>query len=143
MIYTKKSYTSALDAANLNSGGSADDKLAKLDWEPGTHDALCNFPDGPRGNLGYQIFLLQKGEVPLNSTSVPGMPGLVELRDDDERAWYRIIVKRVGNIIHVIHCFEKQSNKIEKRDLRTIEQRLGALNQRLAEEKRHDKRRNQ
>jgi phage-related protein len=140
MTHTKKSYTSVLDAVNLPSVGSADDKLAKIEWEPGTHDALCNFPSIPRGHLGYQLFLLQKGEVPLNSTSVPGFPGLTELRDDDERAWYRLIAKRVSDTIHVIHCFEKRSNKIEKREIRTIETRLSALNQRLAKEKRNDKR---
>jgi phage-related protein len=36
-------------------------------------------------------------------------PGVFELRDQDERAWYRAIyLSRVHGVIHVLHCFEKK-----------------------------------
>jgi phage-related protein len=113
----------------------AQEKLAEVVWEPGTHEALCGFPEGARQNLGYYLYLVQKGEMPPDSSTVPGVPGVFELRDDDERAWYRLIhYKRVGDAIYVLHCFQKKSNKIEKKDLTTIRVRLGALKRRLAKE---------
>src|SRR5258708_30881838 len=47
-------------------------ELAKLVWEGDSHEILSGFPDGPRGTLGYYLYLLQKGETPPNSSSTPG-----------------------------------------------------------------------
>jgi phage-related protein len=149
MAHTKKLYTNNLDNVNVPSLGSkaegskaegskADEKLARVVWEPGTHETLCGFPDDPRKNLGYYLYLVQKGETPPGSSPVPGVPNAFELRDGDERAWYRVIhLKKIDDRIHVLHCFEKQSNRIEKRDIRTIRERLGRLNEWLAEERRN------
>jgi hypothetical protein len=58
-----------------------------------------------------------------------------ELRDQDERAWYRILyLKRIKGKIHVLHCFEKQSNRIEKRDFETAKKRLKQINARRSAE---------
>jgi len=141
MPYTKKPYTNNPNTVTFPTASKGAEKLAEVRWEPGTHDTLCGFPEGPRGNLGYYLYLVQKGELPPSSSSVPGIPDVFELRDEDERAWYRIIhLKRANNRIYVLHCFEKQSNQIEKRDVRTIQSRLSRLNQRLTEEKKNAKR---
>jgi phage-related protein len=140
MKHTKNLYTYRVNTANLHLVSKSENKLAEIEWEPGTHQTLCGFPDGPKGNLGYYLYLVQKGEVPPDSSPVPGIQNVFELRDEDERAWYRVIyLKKIDDKIHVIHCFEKQSNRIEKRDIRTIQDRLGRLNKRLAEEKRNVK----
>jgi phage-related protein len=141
MAYTRNSYTTSKNAVNFPSVSSGEDKLAQLEWEPGTHEALRGFPEGPRSTLGYYLYLVQKGEIPPGSSSVPGIPNVFELRDEDGRAWYRVIhLKKLDDKIYVLHCFEKQSNQIEKRDIRTIEKRLGSLNKRLAEGRRNAKR---
>ena len=80
--------------------------------------------------------MLQSGEKPADASPVPGLKDVFELRAQDERAWYRILhYKKVGNRIHVLHCFEKQSGKIEKRDIRTAESRLNVVRQRMEQEK--------
>lgn len=136
---TKNLYTKNSKTVIFPSGSN--EKLAEIKWEPGTHEALCKFPDGPRGTLGYYLYLVQKGEVPPTSTPVPGFSDLFELRDEDAQGWYRLIhLKRKDDKIYVVHCFEKQSNQIEKRDLRTIQSRVGRLNRRLMEEGRNAKR---
>jgi phage-related protein len=142
MSYTKKLYTKSPDSVIVPSDSKADEKLAEVVWEPGTYETLCGFPDGTRKTLGYYLYLVQKGETPPDSSPVPGVPNAFELRDDDERTWYRVIhLKKLDDKIHVLHCFEKQSNRIEKRDIRTIKQRLGNLNKWLAEEKRKNAKR--
>jgi phage-related protein len=69
-------------------------------------------------------------------------PGVFELRDQDERAWYRVVyLSRIEDVIYVLHCFEKKSREMPRKDFEKAKQRLRAVKARLAEEKRHEKRR--
>lgn len=55
-------------------------------------------------------------------------PNVWELREQDERAWYRVIyLTRIEDVIHVLHCFEKQSRKTDRRDLRVARERLAQV----------------
>ena len=135
---TRKLYTNNSNPDNVSTETQAQEKLAELIWEPNTHETLCAFPDGPKKHLGYQLWLVQKGEVPPESSPVTGISGVFELRDEDGRAWYRVIhTKNIGGKVYVLHCFEKRSNRIEKRYFRTIETRLRNLNNRLSKERAH------
>ena len=67
--------------------------------------------------------------------------GIYELKEADERAWYRAIyLSKVGNTIFVLHCFEKESRKTDRRDLEVARQRLKRVKQRLQEQRTHEKR---
>lgn len=67
--------------------------------------------------------------------------GVFELRDQDERAWYRVIyLSRSHNVIYVLHCFEKKSREMPGKDFEKAKQRLKAVKARWAEEKKHEKR---
>jgi phage-related protein len=67
-------------------------------------------------------------------------PSVFELKDSDESKWYRMIyLARVKETIFVLHCFEKDTAKTEKKDLRTAEQRWKFVQQRLREEQRDEK----
>ena len=109
-------------------------------WEGDSLATLKGFPDSPRANLGHYLRLLQMGEDPPDSSPVPGLAGVHELRDEDERAWYRVLcTKRINQRIYVLHCFEKKTNKITKRDLNTAKLRLKRVKVRLMEEERNAK----
>jgi len=43
-------------------------------------------------------------------------------------------------VLYVLHCFEKKSREMPRKDFEKAKQRLKALKARLAEEKRHEKR---
>jgi phage-related protein len=75
-------------------------------------------------------------------TEIPGVgPGVFELRDQDERAWYRVVyLSRIEDVIYVLHCFEKKSREMPRRDFEKAKQRLKAVKARLAEEKKREKR---
>lgn len=67
--------------------------------------------------------------------------GVFELRDQDKRAWYRVIyLSRTNDVIYVLHCFEKKSREMPKREFETAKRRFKAVTARWAEEKRHEKR---
>lgn len=62
--------------------------------------------------------------------------GVWELKESDERAWYRVVyLTRIGGVIHVLHCFEKESRKTDKRDVVTARTRLKRVLERMQEEK--------
>ena len=115
--------------------------LATVAWEGDSRDVLQSFPDGVRENLGFQLWQLQQGGRPADYRPLPSIgSGVFELRDQDERAWYRVIyLSRINNVIYVLHCFEKKSREMPRRDFDTAKRRLKALKARLAEEKKHEK----
>ena len=64
-------------------------------------------------------------------------PGVYELREQDERAWYRVIyLKQIAGVVHVLHCFEKRSAQTEVKDIGVARERLKRLReQQRAKEK--------
>ena len=59
-----------------------------------------------------------------------------ELKDGDERAWYRLVYLSVlDGVIYVFNCFEKSSWKTDRRDLQTAKSRM-AIARKIAQERR-------
>jgi len=59
-------------------------------------------------------------------------PKVYELKDGDEKTWYRLIyLSEIHNVIYVLHCFEKQGARTPRRDLKTAKKRLSDVQARL------------
>ena len=118
-------------------------RYARIVWESNSREVLQSFPDAVRQNLGFSLWQLQQGVRPSNHRPLPAIgPGVFELRDQDERAWYRVIyLSRTKDVIHVLHCFEKKRREIPRSDFETAKQRLKDVKARWAEDKRHEKHR--
>lgn len=114
-------------------------KDAVIAWEGDSREVISSFPDTAKFNLGFDLRLLQQGQQPTDYRPMSSVgPGVFELRDQDERAWYRVIyLSRVQDVIHVLHCFEKKSRETPSREINTARQRLKAVRARLNEEKKH------
>lgn len=110
-------------------------------WEGNSREVLQSFPDGVRQNLGFQLWQLQQGERPADYRPLPSIgTGVFELRDQDERAWYRVVyLSRINDAIYVLHCFEKKSREMPRKDFETAKRRLKAVKVRLAGERKHEK----
>lgn len=115
-------------------------KYASVAWEGDSRKILQEFPDSVRQNLGFQLWRLQLGERPKDYRPLPSVgTGVFELREQDERAWYRVVyLSRINDVIYVLHCFEKKSREMPRKDFDKARQRLKAVRARLAEEK-HEK----
>ena len=61
--------------------------------------------------------------------------GVYELREEDQKAWYRLLYVRRAETIQVLHCFEKRSDAIEQKDIEAAKARL----KRVLEAEREDK----
>lgn len=117
-------------------------RYASVVWEGDSKEVLQRFPDGIRQNLGFQLWQLQQGERPNDYRPLASVgPGVFELRDQDERAWYRVVyLSRISDVIYVLHCFEKKSREMPRGDFEKARQRLKAVRARLTEEKKREKR---
>jgi phage-related protein len=114
-------------------------KDAVIAREGDSREVIRSFPDEAKHNLGFELRLLQQGQQPTDYRAMSSIgPGVFELRDQDERAWYRVIyLSRVRDVIHVLHCFEKRSRQTPMKEINVARQRLKAVRARMIEEKKH------
>ena len=113
--------------------------LAEIHWEGDSKEVLASFPERVRGDLGFALYELQQGRPPAIDTRRMESIGasVYELKEADERKWYRVIyLSKIDDVIYVLHCFEKQSRKTDKRDLNMAKERLSRVRQRMKELKR-------
>jgi phage-related protein len=110
---------------------------ANIAWEGDSKDVLSRFPAEVKSTLGFSLRQLQNGRLPRCEhrpmTSIG--KGVWELKDGDARTWYRMMyLARIGNVIHVLHCFEKDSRKTDRRDIAIAKTRLRDVQRRLREQ---------
>ena len=116
---------------------------AELNFEGDSLEVLSAFPSAVKQAFGFSLRQLQIGREPTCQTrSMSSIgSGVYELREADERTWYRAIyLSKVGNVIHVLHCFEKDSRKTDTRDVEVARQRLKRVKQRIQEQRADEKR---
>jgi len=118
-------------------------EAAELHFEGDSLEVLSGFPDEVKRALGFSLRQLQIGREPTSPTRRMSSlgSGVYELKEADERAWYRAIyLSQVRSTIYVLHCFEKESRKTDRRDIEIARQRLKLVRQRLQEQRAHEKR---
>ncbi|HTF61128.1 MAG TPA: type II toxin-antitoxin system RelE/ParE family toxin [Edaphobacter sp.] len=106
-------------------------------------EVLSSFPDDVKRSLGFSLRQLQIGRQPTSQTrSMSSIgTGVYELKEADERAWYRVVyLSKIENRIYVLHSFEKESRKTDRRDIEIARQRLKLVRRRLQEQKSHEER---
>lgn len=124
------------------SGQGDTPKYATVVWEGDAREVLQAFPEDVKQNFGFELWQLQQGERPFNYRPLPSIgAGVFELRDQDARAWYRVVyLSRLKDVIYVLHCFEKKSREMPRRDFEKAKQRLKAVRARLAQGKENEER---
>ena len=111
---------------------------AEIHWEGDSKEVLSGFPRDVKLGLGYSLLRLQNGEFPACETrSMASLgKGVWELKESDERAWYRLVyLTKIGRVIHVLYCFEKESRRTDKRDVATARARLKQVLNRIQGDK--------
>src|SRR5258708_6982753 len=128
--HTKKSYTREPYDDKLASA-SETAELAEVVWLGDSLEVLRQFPSAVQGDLGYALERVQRGQTPPDSKPMRTVgPGVYELRDQDARAWYRVFyLKKIEDVIYVLHCFEKKTAQTEQKDIDVAKQRLKRLHE--------------
>ena len=119
-------------------------RIAIISWEGDSRVVVRGWPKLIREDFGVALGEMQEGRpAALPVRPMPSIArGVFELKDADERKWYRMIyLSRVKDTIYVLHCFEKKTAKTEAREIDTAVQRWKLVQQRLREEQKDEKQR--
>jgi phage-related protein len=120
----------------------ANPRVATISWEGDSWNILKSWPKSIRLDFGTSLREMQQGRPPrLDVRPMQSIgDGVFELKDSDERAWYRMIyLARKNDVIFVLDCFEKDSRKTEKHDIKRAKARFKQVRQRLMEERKDAK----
>jgi phage-related protein len=112
--------------------------LTNIAWEGDSKDALSAFPAEVKSTLGFSLRQIQNGRHPRceHRPMASVGKGVWELKDGDARTWYRVMyLARINNVVHVLHCFEKDSRKTDRRDIAVAKARLTEVQRRLREQR--------
>jgi phage-related protein len=92
-------------------------------------DRLRDFPDDARREAGHELYQVQKGHDPSDWKPLSTIGGGVrEIRIRDAAGAYRVIyIATLADAIHVLHAFEKKTQKTARRDLELAAARLRQL----------------
>ena len=105
-------------------------------FEGDSRGVIKSFPEDVREDLGADLWRVQNGEKPLDSSPMaPVLPGVFELRDQDKARWYRVLYVKLEGAVYVLHCFTKKTNETPQNDINTARGRLSGLKLRLAAQK--------
>jgi phage-related protein len=90
-------------------------------------EVLRKFPTDVRQEIGYALWELQQGRIPV--IAKPFGKSIFELRDESKqggtfRVAYVLVVK---GTVHVLHAFQKKSQRTSRLDIAVIEARLKTL----------------
>lgn len=97
-------------------------------------DDLRSFPLSARREAGFQIDLVQRGEMPDDWKPMPDIgSGVQEIRIRDAAGAFRVIyVAKFADAVYVLHCFQKKTQRTSKPDLDLAESRYRELLKELA-----------
>lgn len=87
------------------------------------------FPQSVRHDVGYQLHLVQTGEMPqdwkpLNNLG-KGVSGVYEIRvSEDGNIFRTAYVAKFGNTVAVLHCWQKKTQATSDKDKELIVKRF-------------------
>lgn len=92
-------------------------------------DRLRDFPADARREAGHELYQVQQGLDPSDWKPMSTIgAGVREIRIGDAQGAYRVIyIATLADAIHVLHAFEKKTQKTARRDLELATARLQEL----------------
>ena len=87
--------------------------LTPVEWIGSARDDLRAFPEAVQDEIGYALYIAQRGEHPLQAKRLKGeLGGLIELVEDYDGNTYRAVYTlKLRGAIYVLHAFQKRSTR--------------------------------
>lgn len=102
--------------------------MALAVFHPKARDAIREFPEDVRRELGKAIFDLQKGyklSMPLSRPMSSVAAGTEELRVKDRSGAYRVFYyTRLADSVFIFHAFVKKTQKTPRQEIALAQKRL-------------------
>jgi phage-related protein len=101
----------------------------RLRFHGDANERLRELPPAARRDLGYQLYLVEQGLDPFDWKPMPSIgKGVREIRIRDDTGAYRAIyIATLPDAVHVLHVFQKKTQKTAQRDLELAKARLRDL----------------
>lgn len=98
-------------------------------WMGSSKEDLRAFPDEARCEVGYQLEHVQEGVEPDNWKPMPAVgPGVREIRVQESSGAFRCIYLATRpEGLHVLHCFQKKTQKTSQQDLDLARRRFRSI----------------
>ncbi|AKU11214.1 hypothetical protein AzCIB_1309 [Azoarcus sp. CIB] len=92
-------------------------------------DDLRQFPLNARREAGYQLDLVQHGQEPIDWKPMNSVgQGVKEIRIRDADGAFRVIyLAKLADAVHVLHCFQKKTEKTADADIELARKRYRVL----------------
>lgn len=103
--------------------------LKPVVWMGNARTTLKKFPAVVREEMGYALYLAQKGDKHPNAKPLKGLgSGVLEIISDHRGDTYRVVyVVRFKGSVYVLHAFQKKAKRgiaTPKSEVHLIEERL-------------------
>ncbi len=87
-------------------------------------DDLRNFPEEARKEAGFELYAVQRGLEPRDWRPMPSIGrGVKEIRIHVLGEWRVIYVAKFENAVHVLHSFQKKTQKTSQHDIEIARKR--------------------
>lgn len=105
------------------------DDSKQVEFRGSALEGLRAFPVSARREAGYQLDQVQHGLNPDDWKPMPSIgKGVQEIRIRDKAGAFRVIyIAKLSDIVYVLHCFQKKTEKTSKVDLDLADKRYRDL----------------
>lgn len=105
-------------------------------WEGSSLDDLRQFPDDVKHAMGFQLHRVQSGDMPedwkILKNLGKGITSVYEIRVSIEKNIFRTAyVAKFGDVVAVLHCWQKKTQTTSKTDLDIIAARYRSAKESL------------
>ena len=105
-----------------------ENRIKPVSWVGSSQEDLKEFPTEVQRTIGYALYVAQLGEKHQKAKPLKGLPGVLEVRTEHAGSAYRAIyTAKIGDVIYVLHAFQKKSKRgigTPKKEIERIKQRL-------------------
>jgi len=103
--------------------------LKEVIWVGSSLNDLKTFSSEVKDEIGFSLYLVQKGKTPQNAKPFHGLgAGVMEIVCDFNTDTYRVVYAlKIGKAVYVLHSFQKKS----KSGIRTPQKEVDLIRQRL------------
>lgn len=90
---------------------------------------LKSFPEEVIDEAGFELYQIQIGDEPSNWKPMSSVgKGVSEIRIKSASGAFRVIyVAKFESAVYVLHCFQKKTQKTEKRDIELAKNRFNQI----------------
>ncbi len=92
--------------------------MKEIEFHGRTLDEIRGFPEDAKHEAGYQLDRVQRGYDPTDWKPMPSIgAGVREIRIQEQGQYRVIYITKLEDAIHVLHAFQKKTQKTRKQDI--------------------------